>query len=350
MTDEHFCSLPDLSHIDSTQLLGRTVFLVPFWDGKRWKTWIPVDGGKLLMMSPLGVVRSNYLAKTVERDEDIHVPFLEFMWQHMSWPDVAHVVSGLSQDINLLATSAAKLEHFHTTRDIIGSELIATFVNSEIEHMLVVARSIFDLLQEALAHFWNRHVQLHDPVMEKGRKQRPMQLTFSKTVLDKESIRTAEQIADRYRVPASMAEMYAKHAPFFKSVRGAREQIVHSGKTPDSVYATSRGFCVEPKAPYFRDFSWNEEHYYNENIVTLVPWLARLVAGTLEACSDIVFSLIGQVQFPPPLAPDYRLFLRDPSNPALLRLVEATKEPSHWWHEAPVTGHDEVVAQGSSVT
>jgi hypothetical protein len=111
---------------------------------------------------------------------------------------------------------------FHQARDIIGNDLIATFVNSEIEHMLVVARSVFDLLQEALAHFWNKCVLFHDRVVEKSRKQRPMQLTFSKIVLDKENLRTAEQITHRYSIPASTAEMYAKSAPFFKSVRGAR--------------------------------------------------------------------------------------------------------------------------------
>lgn len=347
--DSPFCNLTDLSHIDSSQLDGRMVFLVPLWDGEKWKAWVPIDDGRLLMMSPLGLVRSKYLAKTVERDEDIHIPFLEFMWQHMSWPDVGKVVSSLSQDIHLLATSAAKLEHFHQARDIIGKDLIATFVNSEIEHMLVVSRSVFDLLQEALAHFWNRRVRLIDPVMERNRKQRPMQLTFSKMVLDKENLRTAEQIVDRYSVPASMAEMYAKHAPFFKSIRGARDQIVHFGATPDSVYATDRGFCVDPKAPYFRDFAWNEEHYYNGNIVTLVPWVARLVGETLEACSDIVFSLCGQIQFPPPMAPEHHLFLRDPAGPALLRLVEATRGPNHWWHDAPESVLDEVAAQGSSV-
>lgn len=338
--DVPFYSLADLSHIDSSQLDGRTIFLVPLWDGDKWNLWVPADEGRFLKLSPLGVRQSHYLAKAVEGDEDIHIPFLEFMWQHMSWPDVARVMSSLSQDIHLMGTSAAKLEHFYNARHLIGPDLITTFVNSEIEHMLVVARSTFDLLQEALAHIWNDHVRLLDPLLEKSRKQRPMQQTFSKIVLDGESLRTAGQIAQRYSIPASMAAMYAKHAAFFKSVRGARDQIVHAGKTPDSVFATDRGFCVDPKAPYFRDFSWAEEHYFNENLVTLVPWVARLVGGTLEACSDIVFSLNGQIQFPPPIAPEHHLFLRDPANPALLRLVEAVRGSHHWWHESPVTAGD----------
>lgn len=331
-----FESIADLPHVDSTKLGGRVVSLVPVWDGETWKTWLPVENGKLIRLSIVDVARSHYLAKTAAHEEDIYIPFLEFLWQHMSWPAVAREVSGIQQDIHLMATSATKLEHFHAAREMIGSSLIATFVNSEVEHLLVVARSTFDLLQAALACLWKDHVRLLDPTMEKHRRQRPMPPEFSKVVLHGEVLRSAEQIAERYSVPSVMAAMYAKHGPFFQSLRKARNHVVHFGKTPDSVFATERGFCVDPKAPYFKDFPWSEEHFYNENIVTLVPWVARLVCGTLEACSDIILSLNGQIEFPPAIAPGYRLFLRDPANPALMRLVHAAQSPMHWWHDAPI--------------
>lgn len=338
--DEQFSQLTDLPHIDGKRLEGRTVILVPVWDGSAWTTWGPVDQGKLLKLTIIDVARSHYLAKAAAREEDVFIPFLEFLWQHMSWPAVAREVSGLAQDIHLMATSAAKLEHYYKARDIIGPDLITTFVNSEIEHLLVVARSTFDLLQAALAHFWNDHVRLLDDTKEKNRRQRPMPPTFSKVVLEREILRTAEQIAERYSVPVATAAMYAKHGPFFQSLRAARDNIVHLGKTPDSVYATERGFCVNPKAPYFRDFPWTKEQHYNDNIVTLIPWVARLVGQTLEACSDIILSLNGQIAFPPPIAPDYRLFLRDPANPALMRLVSAAQGPNNWWHEPPAATAD----------
>lgn len=333
--DSPFVSLADLPHIDSAELRGRSVILTPMWDGSSWQTWVPVEGGKLLRIAPVGVMRSKYLAKTVERDEDLHIPFLHLMWQHMSWPEIARTMGSLSEDIHLMATSAAKLEHFHHARAMIGPDLITTFVNSEIEHLLVIARSVFDLLQEAMMNLWKDHVQLNDPVLEKARKAKSMKDSFRSVVLEDEKPRTAEEIAQLYSLPLPTAAMYAKHAQFFKKVRGARDQVVHSGKTLDSVYATERGFCVDPKAPYFRDFLWSEEHHYNENLVTLVPWVAWLVAGTLEACSDIIQSLAGQIEFPPPLAPGLYVFLRDPCNPALMRLVEAAQGPHHWWHDMP---------------
>lgn len=330
-----FENLADLRHIDSTQLIGRTVFLVPVWNGEAWETWVPTGKGSLIKMQVVEVERSHYLAKVAAREEDINIPFLEFLWQRMSWPVIAREVNCISQDIHLMATSAAKLEHFHAAREIIGHELVATFVNSEVEHLLVVARSTFDLLQATLAHLWKDHLRLHDPVREKNRRQRPMPKEFSKVVLDRELLRSPEEIAERYSLPNGVAAMYAKHGPFFQSLRKARDHVVHLGKTPDSVYITERGFCVDPKSQYFRDFPWTDEHHYNENIVTLVPWVARLVSQTLEACSDIILTLGGQFEFPPPMAPNYRLFVRDPANPALTRLIDATQNPKYWWHDTP---------------
>jgi hypothetical protein len=330
-----FYTPQELPHIDKTQLMGRSILLAPVWDGEVWKTWVPAEQGKLIKLSIVDVAQSHYLAKNAAHEQDIYIPFIEFLWQHMSWPEVHREVSGITQDIHLMATSAAKLEHYYASKETIGPHLVTAFVNSEIEQLLVVARSAFDLLQATLAGFWNKYVRLLDPVMDENRRQRKMPPTFSKVVLDDESLRPAEKIAERYSLPIAMAEMYAKHGPFFQSLRKARDHVVHLGKTPDSVFSTERGFCVDPKARYFRDFPWTEEHYYNENIVTLVPWVAQLVCRTLEACSDIVLSLNGQIALPPALAPDHHVFLRDPTNPALLRLVDAAQGSTHWWREAP---------------
>lgn len=275
--DKPFTDLNELPHIDTSNLYGRKVYLIPLWDKLSWKTWVPLEDDRLLEMSPVEVPRSNYLAEAAAHEDDVHIQFLELIWQHLSWPKIMRKMSGLATDIHLMATIAAKLEHYHAARDAIGKDLLTTFVNSEIEHILVIARSMFDLVQAMIAHLWIDHVRFDNPTLEKGRKQRPMQATFSKIVLDGQKLKTPTQIQEKYSIPPVMAEMYVKHAPFFQSVRTARDHVVHYGKSTDSVYATERGFCVNPNAPYFRDFSWSDEHRYNENIVTLKPWLARLV-------------------------------------------------------------------------
>ncbi|NTB05770.1 hypothetical protein [Agrobacterium tumefaciens] len=333
--DKPFTTLNELPHIDTSNLCGRKVYLIPLWDKVSWKTWTPIEDGNLLELSLVGVLRSDYLAEAAAHKDDVYIPFIELVWQHLSWPNIMREMSGLATDIHLMATIAAKLEHYHAAQEAIGKDLLTTFVNSEVEHLLVIARSMFDLLQAMIAHLWIEHVRIDDPALEKSRKQRPMQATFSKIVLDGQKLRTATEIQEKYSIPAVMAEMYVKHAPFFQSVRTARDHVVHYGKSTDSVYATERGFCVNPNAPYFRDFPWLDEHHYNENIVTLKPWLARLVGQTLEACSDILLSINNQIGFPPPLAPRHHVFIRDPAAPALLRLIGASDVADHWWADIP---------------
>jgi hypothetical protein len=333
--DVKFESLAALPHIDSVHLNGRIVLLVPLWEEGKWRTWLPLADDTLFEADIHDVARAHYLGKSAAREEDICITFLEFMWQHMSWPTVAREVTGLGQDVHLMATIAAKLEHYHAARGVIGTELLASFVNAEIEHLLVVARSAFDLLQAAIAHLWNDHIRLADPERDELRRQRRMPTTFSHIVLKGQELRTPEEIAERFTLPAQTAAMYTRHGEFFRTLRDARDHVVHFGKTPDSVYATERGFCVSPTAPYFRDFPWGPEHHFNENIVTLVPWVARVVFQTLEACSDILATLPSHIQFPPAVAPGLRLFLRDPANAALMRLFDAWQGPKNWWHEAP---------------
>lgn len=338
--DTPFTTLSELPHIDASNLCGRSVYIVALWENECWKMWVPVEDGKLLQLAPLGVQRADYLSESAAHEDDVYIPFLEFVWQHMSWPKIAREMSGLATNIHQMATIAAKLEHFHAARDVIGKDLLTSFVNSEVEHLLLISRSMFDLLQAMIAHLWRDHIRLSDPLLDKGRKQRPMKSTFSKIVLNGESLRTAEQISEKWSIPAVMAEIYAKHAAFFQCVRTARNHIVHFGKSPESVFATERGFAVNPSAPYFRDFPWQDEHRYNANIVSLKPWLAWLARQTLEACSDIILSLNGKIAFPPPLAPKHHLFIRDPAAPALLRLIGASESPNHWWSDAP-TGADD---------
>jgi hypothetical protein len=327
--------LAKLPHINAAALQGRTVLLMPVWDGANWNQWFDGPDGKLLKIQVVDAVRSNYLAKSAARQDDLHIPFVDLMWQRASWPTITKLILGICDDLHVMATIAAKLEHFHETRESIAQDLIGSFVRTEIEHLIIVARSIFDLLQEIVANLWNDGIQLLDPTAEAKRKQHRLHETFSKVVLKNEALRTAKEISDSYALPQTTSEMYAKHAPFFLSLRASRDRLIHGGSSVDFIFATEKGFCVDPKSKYFQDFSWQQEHYFNDNIVSLRPWLAHVVLQTIEACSEIMFSLASVVPFPEPVAPDYLVFIRDPSNPALRRLLDVANGTVVWWGEKP---------------
>jgi hypothetical protein len=266
-------------------------------------------------------------------EHDVRIEFVEFMWQRASWPEVSRLIVGICDDFHLLATCAAKMEHFHQTCKSIDQSLISSFIQTELEYLIVVARSVFDLLQEIIAHFWNNRVRLSDSSAEVTRRKHRLPTEFSKVALHNEIPRTAAEITDRYAIPPVTAEAYAKHAPFFVSLRASRNGIIHGGSSVDMIFATEKGFCVNPESKHYCSYPWKQEHYYNPNIVSLRPWTARVVFQTIEACSEIMFSLASVIPFPEAIAPDYRVFIRDPSNEALLRLLDVAIGKSIWWSE-----------------
>ena len=79
--------------------------------------------------------------------------------------------------------------------------------------------------------------------------------------------------------------------------------LIHGGSSVDHIYATEKGFCVDPQSKYYSGFPWKPEHYYNENNVSLRPWIANAVLCTIEACSEIMSSLASEILFPAPIAP-----------------------------------------------
>jgi hypothetical protein len=335
-----------MPHIDAAALQGRTMLLMPLWDGASWSMWIDAPPGQLIRIQMVEPIRSNYLATVPANKYDLQIPFVDFMWQRASWPEVARQIMGICHDFHQLATIAAKLEHLHDARQSVDANLLTSFVQSEVEQLIIVARSIFDLLQEITAHFWNDRIRLLDPAAEAARRQHKMPDTFAKIALSGDFPRTEAEIGARYGVPPRTSAMYAKNTPFFLSLRKSRDSIVHGGSSVDHIYATEKGFCIDPRSKYYGGFSWKPEHSYNENIVSLRPWVAHVVLRTIEACSEIISSLASEVAFPAPIAPAHQIYIRDPASKALIRLLQVDQGNLIWWGRE----QEEAAGDGDSCT
>jgi hypothetical protein len=320
-----------MPYIDAAALHGRTMLLMPLWDGAAWSMWVDAPPGQLIQVQIVEPIRSNYLASVPADKYDLQIPFGHFMWQRASWPEVAKQIMGICHDFHQLATISAKLEHFHDARENINANLLTSFVQNEVEQLIIVARSIFDLLQKIMAHFWNDKIRLPDPAAEAVRRRHKMQPTFAKIALDGDLPRSAVEIAQRYGVPPRTSTMYEKHSSCFLSLRKSRDAIVHGGSSVDHVFATEKGFCVDPRSKYYGGFLWKPEHYYNENIASLRPWIANVVLRTVEACSEIMSSFASEIPFPPPIAPAHQIYIRDPANKALIRLLQVDHGNLIWW-------------------
>jgi hypothetical protein len=330
-----FAAVP---YVDANALGGRVLLLMPFWDGAAWHHWCDLPDGRLLKLEIVDAARSNYIAKSPARAGDLCIPFIDFMWQRVSAPDNTRLIQGICDDFHLLATGAGKLRHLFVTRKAADPLLIESFVKSELEYMITTARSVFDLLQEVVAGFWNERVTLLDADAERRRRQHRLPRGFGDVVLEAERLRTADALVERYGLPPSVAAQYVAHAQFFVSLRAARDRIIHGGTSFDTVYITEKGFCVDPRGKAFRDFSWTDAHRYNENIVSLLPWVADLLFRTVQACTELVNALASVIRFPPEVAPGYRIFLRDPANDVLLQLNEVLAGTKVWWDSESESG------------
>jgi len=324
--------LKKITYLDNNSIGDRAVLLMPLWDGEEWKQWLPINNGELAEIKPVDIVHSDYLAKDAVKETDLWIPFVDFIWQRGNWPEIYKINHAICEDFHNLATSIAKINYFFRNRESIGGK-VSSFVETEIEYIVTLARSIFDLLQETIAKIWKNRISFLDPETEKMRKQRNLPETFSKIVLrNKQDIKTADELQNEYGLPTNLAAAYYSCAGFFNALRKVRDNIVHGSGSVSGVFDTEKGFCVSPNSKGFCDFDiWDESHKYNENISSLLPWLTHVVFNTINACSEIMSAFSQQIQFPEEMAPGYKVFIRGLNNEALISLIDVAKGEKVWW-------------------
>jgi len=327
-----FSQFQKVKYLDPKVVGDRIINLMPFWDGKEWFLWLPISESELQEAKAADAAHSDYVAKSPARDTDLFVPFVDFMYQRASWPEICPFINAISEDFHNLATSVAKLRYFHTARPTLDSLACSLFAATEIEYLTIVSRGIFDLMQEALSIFWKR-ITFIDPLLEKNRKQKGLPKTFSKIILNENGApRNADEIKKKFPVTNLLASEYEKIGPFFQMIRSSRDKIVHGTGTSPFVHSTEKGFCVDTKTFPFKTFSgWKEEHKYNDNLVSVLPWIANVVELTINACGTLVSALAREVTFPPEIAPGYRIFVRGMHNEALIGLIGDGNTRPVWW-------------------
>jgi hypothetical protein len=324
--------LAKVTYLDAKELHGRTIMLMPLWDGNKWHLWIPSPTG-LFEAKPSDVSHIDYVAKQAAIESDLWIPFVDLVWQRASWPDVCPLIEQIGDDFHNFATAVAKLRHCFNARETIGNLRATSFAETECEYLIGLARGIFDLLQEMIATIWSNHVRLLDPAAEKIRKERHLPKTFSQMVLhDKCDLKTEAEIITMYNVPGSLAQQYGSIAPFFSSLRDLRDSVVHGGSALQRIFLTDRGFCFKAGGKAARLFSgWIEAHKFNDALVSMLPWIAHIVLGTISACNGLMNAFAAEIRLPAEIAPGYRVFVRGENGEAMIDLLRVARGESVWW-------------------
>ena len=303
--------LADLPFLTKGDLGGRFLCTSTFYDGS-WRTWLAIeeDGRKLIEVQAWPA-ESFYFGTQPEQPSDICSAFLTFVAQHANFDGFYPPFSAIQDDLFNLSASLAKLDLIHAAGEKAGASRMAA---TEVEYILLVCRSIFDLLQELVAKLW-KTIKLADGTV----KAQQLKKTFSDMTLADNKLRPAAQISAQYGLPMIIAECYARHAPMFLKIRQFRDNLVHRGYQVQMIFRGDAGFEIRKRLGPFVDLNiWRDDEIQPNDIVPLLPALGLVIHGTLAACEDFAHTLASCIQLPTAMVPDMALFMRGYFNDALV--------------------------------
>ena len=306
--------LVQLPYLSKGDLTDRFICTLSFYDTGRWRTWLQTEGsGQKLIEVQAWPAEAFYFGREAEHADDICSNFLTFFGQHANFKEFERLFSAIQDDILNLSASFAKLELIFKTSETSrngATRMIAT----EVEYMLLVCRSVFDLLQNLVAKIWMRAKP-----RDAAKKKKELKQQFSDMTLAANELKTAAQIAKQYQLPDVIAECYARHSPTFLKIRQFRDDLVHRGYQVQMIFHGEKGFVIRKQLGPFRDLDiWRDEEVEENGLVPLLPALAMVVNGTLSACEDFAITLANCIEFPDPIIPGMNLYMRGYFNRALL--------------------------------
>ena len=298
---------------------GGFISTAMFYVEGTWRSWLPIDEhGKLVEMHAWPA-ESFYWADQAEEPDDFSLPFLSIVAQHLNLWSVRHAFSGLQDDFFNLGASLHKFELIHREGGPGASRLAAT----EVEYLMMLCRSIFDLLQEVLCGIWKVIALVgSDGEIDPNAHKRQLKKTFSDMALRADAARTAEELTRTFGLPRPIAECYERHAPIFVKLRKFRDDIVHRGRDVKTIFHTEYGFAIQRQLGPFDLKIWRHDEVRENDLAPLMPALGLLVHGTMTACNDFAHAVVSCIRLPPEIAPGLVLLMRGYFNGVLLAALK----------------------------
>lgn len=294
--------LAAIPYLDLSDLQGRTLSSLCFHDDD-WKMWI--SAGDQLIQTRAWPAESFYFARAPERQSDLCLQTLNFIAQRASFPELMKAFVGFQDDIFNVSASLAKIGLLHAHRDT-NKHGIGRMVTTEVEYILSVCRSMFDLLQEMVGHLWESIRLIDSTIRKKALKD-----SFTDMILQSGKPASATQISERFGLPPALADVYVRHSEFFLNLRRIRDNIAHRGSQVQTIFSGERGFLVAGNLRPFSDWNiWRDDEREPNNLVPLLPALGLVVHHTLNACEEFFHTLEGVIRFPAPLVPGMAFFMR----------------------------------------
>lgn len=295
------------------ELHNRFIPTLLFYADKNWRAWFQIespDGQKCVEVQAFPA-EAFYFGDGPERPTDLASAFLTIIGQFANFTDLGKFYSAMHDDILNLSASIAKFEMIEKSRKT--QEGSARLAATEVEYILSVCRSMFDLFQELFAKIWDKTRLVADA------KKGELKKAFSQMALIGGSVRSAEELTAAYGLPPAIAACYARNAPVFVRIRDFRDGLIHRGGHIQSIFAGESGFTIQKKfGPFANLRIWDDAEEEPNALVPLKPAISMIVHATLAAFEEFAYAIRANIRLMPPMVPDMNLYVRGYFNDALL--------------------------------
>jgi hypothetical protein len=322
---EEFSKVPYIHHVPAD---GRTVFLAPYIDrtDNKWKTHVP-KGRELAWIFAEPVESCYYAESIADQTKDVYIEIMDVVARYYSFDSVLRTSWELLTRIVKCAVVLEKyflwLSHFRRTNNI----LLANLVETDLEFLFANVRSTYDLMQIILTKLWKKPGR---PELKKD--------SFAEMVLMNRSD------LEKYGLPKSMIDYYLSSKDFFLKVRKIRDGIFHHKATAKAdmrsmVFCDVEGFALAEEH-LFADVTnsasdiWPREKVKPNGLVSILALISYITKKTVQATEGFSRTLTASIVPLEPISKSYRLFLRSPYVPHLLKVDRYLNEQ---WIEGDVT-------------
>lgn len=320
--------LPYVKHLPND---GRAISNHSFYDyeNKDWILHIPIGHGKLARIAGGEVVVGSYLAsQPANPSKDLEFPLGTFLIQHLSFRDIINLLYGLESD-------------FHNCSSILEKYLLISLQSkeqrdgaiqllvAELEYLVIIVRSIYDLLQKIskLAAALIRN--LHEP---HNRIVKELPDSFAKVVMHGSRRRSKDEIIQQYQLPPPLAGFYVAESEHFQWLRDLRVAIEHHGKSPGLIFNIGDGIAIKSdEEPWPFLPIWRPELLKPNGLGSLRAVFLYLVLKALELTKQYVKAYASCIAVPPAIGPGYRFYIRDYFSHHLVSLRLTLESP---WERA----------------
>jgi hypothetical protein len=280
---EELKKLPYITELPSD---GRLVMIHAFWDDQKddWIFFVQVRASELGRLAGGEPIVAPYLSHRPENPErDLELKLATFLFQHLSFPSVVPHIAPITDDVAQFAVILQNFELIEQhARDSKG--MASLLAASTLEHLIIVIRATFDLLQKLIKGAASI-VHRTDARSRKLIQQLPD--SFTQVVLHGETPRSTGEIAQKFTLPAPLADFYAKEADFFRILRNLRVGIEHYGDGLPTIFPDKDRFLVRTTDfPWTELGVWKESELIENRLGPLCNVYNNLIRHTIETLSS----------------------------------------------------------------